>query len=148
MHQNVPVEDVIIEKANSAEPKRNGMAMAQTLFISTLHLSAERPETKSASSFPAPDAMRARRSNVLGDLFEYWIGDRRTWTTASIARSWRVRRLSATQVALYFMHGNRDFLLGKTLPTGAAVPLLADPTLVELYRHADAADARRLPMYR
>ena len=48
----------------------------QALFISDLHLSAERPDTSQQFfRFLGDEATRAQALYVLGDLFEYWVGD-------------------------------------------------------------------------
>ncbi len=85
------------------------------LFISDLHLSPSHPEiTACFLRFLKEDATKASALYVLGDLFESWIGDDDTTplhTTVSNA----FKTLSDTGVALYFIHGNRDFWWVKSL---------------------------------
>jgi UDP-2,3-diacylglucosamine hydrolase len=102
------------------------------LVVSDLHLDPARPEVAAQfRAFLAAEAPAARALYVLGDLFEVWIGDddpdpdRR----AVIAE---LRALAARGVALYFLHGNRDFLLGTRFCEETGGALLVDPTVVEL----------------
>jgi UDP-2,3-diacylglucosamine hydrolase len=105
-----------------------------TIFISDLHLSAERPETNNRFfRFMRETAVQAEALYVLGDLFEYWIGDDdlNESFNGQIVRAFA--ELSRTGVRLYFMHGNRDFLLGDTFVAQCAGTLLPDPSQVDLY---------------
>ncbi len=69
---------------------------------------------------------------ILGDLFEYWIGDDALSDTArQVAQG--ISALNATGVPCYFMHGNRDFLLGQAYATQAGLELLPDALLIDLY---------------
>lgn len=104
------------------------------LFISDLHLAPERPEaTEALQRFLTATAAGAERLYVLGDLFEYWIGDEGLALPmpASVAAAFRALSESGTPV--YFMHGNRDFLLGEQFAAAAGMQLLTDPTMVDLY---------------
>ncbi|MFQ2658192.1 UDP-2,3-diacylglucosamine diphosphatase [Aeromonas caviae] len=104
-----------------------------TLFISDIHLSQGRPDmTAALVRFLAEDAPGADALYVLGDLFEFWIGDddpnplHREVADAFLA-------LSQQGVPLYFIHGNRDFLLGRQFAKQAGMTLLGDPCVIELY---------------
>lgn len=108
--------------------------MRPTLFISDLHLSPERPRiTKAFFDFLAREACGADALYILGDLFDYWIGDDDLADpfAAGIAR--HLEQLVAGGCALYLMHGNRDFLMGEQLCAATGATLLADPTVVELH---------------
>ena len=102
------------------------------LFISDLHLDETRPHivdlyTKLLDS----DARAATALYILGDLFESWIGDDDDSTLAArVAQATRALRDSG--VPVYFMHGNRDFLLGEDYAARAGMTLLPDPTLIEI----------------
>jgi UDP-2,3-diacylglucosamine hydrolase len=103
------------------------------LFISDLHLSEERPEANERFfSLLEGEARGAEALYILGDFFEYWIGDDDlAWPfNAVIAGS--LRELSRGGVALYFMHGNRDFLVGERFCAATGARLLDDPTVIEL----------------
>ena len=85
--------------------------MPRTLFISDLHLAEERPATTErfarflAGAVPGADALY-----ILGDLFEYWVGDDGLALEfpARVANLLRARR---AQRPAFFMHGNRDFMV-------------------------------------
>lgn len=84
----------------------------RSLLISDLHLQGSRPElTALAFSLFEKVAIDCAEVYILGDLFEYWIGDDVCDQTAKeVAR--QLTRLTRHGVQLFIMHGNRDFLLG------------------------------------
>jgi UDP-2,3-diacylglucosamine hydrolase len=105
----------------------------RTLFISDLHLAEDRPATTRrferflADTVPGADALY-----ILGDLFEYWVGD----DALDLPFEFRVcsaLRESARAVPSFFMHGNRDFVIGKRFAEHTGVRLLDDPAVVDLY---------------
>jgi UDP-2,3-diacylglucosamine hydrolase len=103
-----------------------------TFFISDLHLDDARPQiTELFARFLKEDARGADALYVLGDLFESWIGDD---DDAPLARrvAHALRDLSDSGVPIYFMRGNRDFLLGADYAKQCGMTLLGDPALVEL----------------
>ena len=104
-----------------------------TLFISDIHLCAQRPDmTAALVHFLEHDAPGADALYVLGDLFEFWIGDddpnalHHQVTAALLA-------LSQQNVPIYFIHGNRDFMLGQQFAKQAGMTLLGDPCIIDLY---------------
>lgn len=103
------------------------------LFISDLHLSPSHPEiTACFLRFLKEDATKASALYVLGDLFESWIGDDDTTplhTTVSNA----FKTLSDTGVALYFIHGNRDFLVGKKFADASGMTILPQHSVIDLF---------------
>lgn len=104
-----------------------------TLFISDLHLEAGRPEIgEQFLDFLDDEAADAEALYILGDFFEYWVGDDDPDTYyASIKRS--LRAFTDTGVPVYFMHGNRDFMIGERFAAETGVTILPDPFAVELY---------------
>ena len=108
--------------------------MPRTLFISDLHLADERPAANEAfrrfmrETVPGADALY-----VLGDLFEYWIGDEDLDQAlpAAVAASFRETVEQGTPV--YLMVGNRDFLLGERFLQASRATVLPDPVLIRLY---------------
>lgn len=105
--------------------------MKKTLFISDLHLASERPDiTGRFHDFLDGPARDAAALYVLGDLFEYWLGDDDTedLLAADVAR--RLATLAAG-FPIYFMHGNRDVLLGRDYAARCGAVQLEDPTLIE-----------------
>ena len=108
--------------------------MKPTLFISDLHLSHTRPGiTRLFLDFLQSAAGEAQALYALGDLFEYWPGDDDLADPLHAEVASALRRLHAEGVAVYFMHGNRDFLVGEAFARAARAALLPDPTLIDLY---------------
>ena len=104
-----------------------------TLFISDLHLSAERPDiTALFIHFLNNDARQAEALYILGDLFEAWLGDDMVLPEYAEAIA-RMKALSDSGVPLFIMHGNRDFLLGETFAAMTGARLLEDPSVIDLY---------------
>jgi UDP-2,3-diacylglucosamine hydrolase len=109
--------------------------MTTTLFISDLHLAEERPEINSLFFRFIEDSARGTEAlYILGDLFDYWVGDDQL-DHDPLARSVTdsLRRLSDAGTRVYFMHGNRDFLIGERFAREAGLTILPDPTLIKLY---------------
>jgi UDP-2,3-diacylglucosamine hydrolase len=103
-----------------------------TLFISDLHLDETRPHiVELFTTFLAQDARRADTLYILGDLFESWIGDDDD-SALALRVAAATKALRDTGVPVYFMHGNRDFLLGADYAARAGMTLLADSTIVKL----------------
>lgn len=104
-----------------------------TLFIADLHLSPARPDITAAFlRFMAEDAPRADALYILGDLFEFWIGDDEPCPLhARVAEACRACVEQGTPV--YFVRGNRDFLLGEEFAGRAGLTLLPEQQVVELY---------------
>jgi UDP-2,3-diacylglucosamine hydrolase len=101
-----------------------------TLFISDLHLTEERPETNERFiRFIEEKAPGAQALYILGDFFEYWVGDDDLAEPFNAVIAGLLRRLS---IPMYFMHGNRDFLIGERFCAATGVQLLADPTVTEI----------------
>jgi len=104
-----------------------------TLFISDLHLDPARPEiTRLFGEFIDGEAHHADALYILGDLFEAWVGDDDPSETGAFVAE-KLKALSDSGVPVYFMHGNRDFLLGEDYAGRAGMILLPDPSIVELY---------------
>lgn len=104
-----------------------------TLFISDLHLQASRPQiAEQFLAFLADEAARADALYILGDLFESWIGDDDPDSHHAEIKT-ALRRVADTDVPVWFMHGNRDFLIGEQFAAETGIRLLPDPWKVELY---------------
>ncbi|MEP9320942.1 UDP-2,3-diacylglucosamine diphosphatase [Pseudomonas sp. LABIM340] len=102
------------------------------LFISDLHLEAERPDiTRAFLHFLSTRARTAQALYILGDFFEAWIGDDgMDEFQHSIARA--LREVSDCGTRIFLMHGNRDFLIGQAFCREAGCTLLRDPSLIDL----------------
>jgi UDP-2,3-diacylglucosamine hydrolase len=104
-----------------------------TLFISDLHLEADRPEIgEQFLMFLEGPAREADALYILGDLFEAWVGDDDPSPYYAVMKK-AIRALSDAGVPVYFMHGNRDFMIGQRFAEEAGVSLLSDPHRVDLY---------------
>lgn len=105
------------------------------LFIADLHLSEQEPAiTAGFLRFLQRDAYQADALYILGDFFEYWIGDDDPQPLhREIAAA--LRDLTTSGVPCYFIHGNRDFLIGKRFAQECGMTLLPQETLLTLYGH-------------
>jgi len=104
-----------------------------TLFISDLHLHENRPEIQQwLSAFLQGPARRSDAVYVLGDLFEYWIGDDAVSPMAAEV-ALQIAQLDAAGVPCFFIHGNRDFLIGPDYAKQAGLQLLAEQVVIDLY---------------
>ena len=105
-----------------------------TLFISDLHLCASRPHiTLAFLQFLQTNASKAKALYILGDLFEYWAGDDDIEDSHIQPIIAAFNGLANAGVNVYFMHGNRDFLIAEGFCNAASIKLLRDPTLIDLY---------------
>ena len=104
-----------------------------TLFISDLHLDGESPDIgEQFLGFLSGEAAGADALYILGDLFESWVGDDDPDPHyAHMKRA--LRSLVDSGVPVFFMHGNRDFMVGDEFAAETGMTLLNDPTLIELY---------------
>jgi len=103
-----------------------------TLFVSDLHLDAERPASiELFQQFLSAEAEGADALYVLGDLFEAWIGDDDD-NPEFIPVVDALARVSRSGVPCYVMHGNRDFLLGEHFAERTGCTLLGDWHRVDL----------------
>lgn len=112
-------------------------------FISDLHLQAAHPATFDAwrRYMASTDADAVF---ILGDLFEAWIGDDVADAPGFERDCADVLRAAAQRLPLFFLCGNRDFLVGAALARTTGMTLLADPTVFTfgerrwLLSHGDA----------
>lgn len=104
-----------------------------TLFISDLHLDAERPHiTELFGRFLREEARGADALYILGDLFEAWVGDDDPSDTAAFVAD-GLRAVADAGTPVSFIHGNRDFLIGRDYARRAGMAILPDPSVVMLY---------------
>lgn len=104
-----------------------------TLFIADLHLQTEEPAiTAGFLRFLRGEAKSADALYILGDLFEAWIGDddpnplHREMAAA-------IKALVDSGVPCYFIHGNRDFLIGQRYARESGMTLLPEEQVLDLY---------------
>lgn len=97
-------------------------------FISDLHLQESHPRTAAAFfQFLAGPAPQAQQLYLLGDLFEYWAGDDDLVSPFNRAVADALRALADSGVAVFWIAGNRDFLVGADFAAAAGLTLLAEP---------------------
>ena len=104
-----------------------------TLFISDLHLETDRPDI--GDQFFAVVENEARCADavyILGDLFDAWVGDDDPNPHFADVKA-ALRDLVESGVPVYFMHGNRDFMVGDDFARETGVTILPDPIAVDLY---------------
>lgn len=104
-----------------------------TLFISDLHLDTAHPAiTQLFLDFLQQQAIHADALYILGDFFALWIGDdNHSAFNQTICNA--LSTLTRAGVPVYFMHGNRDFLIGEKFLQQTGCQLLTDPTVIDLY---------------
>ncbi|MEP0357089.1 UDP-2,3-diacylglucosamine diphosphatase [Paraglaciecola sp.] len=104
-----------------------------TYFIADLHLSADRGDINQCLfEFLKKQAPKADALYVLGDLFEVWIGDdEQNSFTLSIAAAFKA--LSGKGTPVYFIHGNRDFLIRQKFAEQAGFTILPEQKVIDLY---------------
>ncbi len=102
-------------------------------FISDLHLTPERPaSTRLFEEFLRGAAQRLERLYILGDLFEYWVGDDGGELLGHDGVQAAIRKTADNGTEIFFMHGNRDFLAGEDFARRSGCTLLPDPVMVSL----------------
>lgn len=112
-------------------------------FISDLHLQSGEPATFEAWRGYLQGS-QADAIFILGDLFEVWVGDDAALEAGFAADCAAVLRAAAGARPVFFMHGNRDFLVGPGLMRACGATLLQDPTVLGfagrrwLLTHGDA----------
>jgi UDP-2,3-diacylglucosamine hydrolase len=105
-----------------------------SIFVSDLHLTPDRPTAHEIFfGFLRGIASGAAALYVLGDLFESWVGDDDLDDPFNASVADALRSLTAGGVALYFMHGNRDLLVGQAFARRCGARLVADPLLTDLH---------------
>ena len=107
--------------------------MQKTYFIADLHLSENRPHLLALfRQFMQEQAPEAEKLYILGDLFDFWIGDDEQ---SDLIREVQqlIRHLTEQGVPCYFQHGNRDFLISKKFANACGLTLLPTYQVIDLY---------------
>nr|WP_315486718.1 UDP-2,3-diacylglucosamine diphosphatase [uncultured Undibacterium sp.] len=119
--------------SNNKHTDQKAQPKAVALFVSDVHLSDSLPHTTEAFlQFLKTQAIHAERLYLLGDLFEYWAGDDDSETPYNHSIIAALRSVSDAGVRLYWMAGNRDFLVGEEFAHQTAAQLLDDPHELQL----------------
>lgn len=101
-------------------------------LISDLHLQAGEPATFEAWEGYL-QATPADAIFMLGDLFEVWPGDDAAAVPGFETRCAELLHTAAQRRPLFFMHGNRDFLVGPEFAARCGMALMPDPTVLVLH---------------
>lgn len=144
----MPATEALIAAATNAPVVTAPLGWRVVDFVSDLHLQANPVNTFAAfknylAQTPA-DALF-----ILGDLFEVWVGDDLLDATDNadagfIRRCQHALQAAASRFSLFFLHGNRDFLLWQSGAAHCGMQLMADPTVLDfdgqrwLVSHGDA----------
>ena len=103
-----------------------------TAFISDLHISESQPEIgEQFIDFLGDQALNYSALHILGDLFEYWLGDDDSnlyITNIKVA----LNEYTSSGIPTYYMHGNRDFLIGERFSAETGIKIIPDPTVIQI----------------
>jgi UDP-2,3-diacylglucosamine hydrolase len=108
--------------------------MQDIVFISDLHLSPERPQIIDLFiRFADEVAAEADSLYILGDFLEYWLGDDDSTPSLTPVFDKLIELHERHATDVYFMHGNRDFLVGKQLAKHCRFNLIHDPYKIKIH---------------
>ena len=104
----------------------------RTLFVGDLHLSADRPDiTQAFLTFLETQLADTSALYILGDLFEVWVGDDIAEPFANQLAD--AIKLASKKLPIFFIHGNRDFLIGGAFAQRSGMTLLPEVYTINLY---------------
>ncbi|MFK7794368.1 MAG: UDP-2,3-diacylglucosamine diphosphatase [Gammaproteobacteria bacterium] len=107
--------------------------MSETLFVSDVHLDVKRPAVVDLfNQFLLKRAIHADALYILGDLFEYWIGDDAPHQEYQSTFN-ALKKISASNTPVYFLHGNRDFLVANEFAKQTGITLLSEEHVASIY---------------
>jgi len=107
--------------------------MRRTLLASDLHLSPDRPALASAfRAFCAGPARDAAAVYLVGDLFDWWIGDDQLREPFDAAVAEAIAGITRAGVPVRVAHGNRDFMLGSEFAAATGIAYLPEQSVVDL----------------
>ncbi len=120
---------------NTLSTNTSASAPSETLalFVSDLHLSPDLPKTTEMFfGFLRDHALKTKALYLLGDVFEYWAGDDDLEDPfhRDVVRA--LRRVSDHGVAIYWIAGNRDFLVGEAFAMACGMHLLSEPHVAQI----------------
>ena len=106
---------------------------ASALLISDLHLTPSMPLTAQRFfDFCEKEAPKVETVLILGDLFEYWVGDDAALHSPFQQEVKNALATLSTKVKTYYLHGNRDFLVGKHFLSKTGMTLRPDPSKINI----------------
>ena len=101
-------------------------------FISDIHLSEKHPElTQAFFTFLEESKEACTHLFILGDLFETWIGDDDDLPLYGEIKE-ALLSFTTNGPKTFFMHGNRDFLIGETFANETGITILPDPYVLDI----------------
>ena len=104
-----------------------------TVFLSDIHISDEHPEISDHfRRFLLDEKLEANSIYILGDLFEYWLGDDDPNPSYQKIKL-LLKKLSDKGKSVFIIHGNRDFLIGESFAEETGCHILHDPHVIDLY---------------
>lgn len=116
-----------VEHGDSAQPE------TVALFVSDVHLQPGLPRTTAAFlDFLHGPARQSQRLYLLGDLFEYWAGDDDCGDPYNAAVIDALHAVGEAGVDVFWLPGNRDFLVGPGFARAAGLTLLQEPHTAHL----------------
>ncbi len=105
--------------------------LSNPIIISDLHLTEKKPKTIMAFvRFMKTVAPRYPELVILGDLFDFWIGDDAAEAAEPIIALLKLHASTGRRVIV--MPGNRDVMLGKGFAEASGAELVRDPIVVEI----------------
>lgn len=117
----------------SSSPSQQAQPATVALFVSDLHLTAAMPKTvETFFRFLREQAAHSNALYLLGDIFEYWVGDDDIDDPFNSSVVEAIRAVSAQGVAVYWLAGNRDFLVGEHFAQACGATLLAEPHITTI----------------
>ncbi len=106
---------------------------ASALLISDLHLTPSMPLTAQRFfDFCEKEAPKVEAVFILGDLFEYWVGDDTSLQSPFQQEVQRALANLSAKIKVYYLHGNRDFLIGPDFIKKTGMTLLSDPACIDI----------------
>lgn len=113
---------------SSSASNEQAQPLQAALFVSDLHLQAAMPRTTEAFfNFLHTQATKTQRLYLLGDIFEAWAGDDDIADAYNRQVVAELRNLSDRGIAIFWIAGNRDFLVGEQFAKSCNLTLLPDP---------------------
>ena len=101
-------------------------------FISDIHLSEDTPHlTNAFKTFLNESKQKCTHLFILGDLFEIWIGDDDENAFIEEIKKTLID-FTTNGPETFFMHGNRDFLLGENFANEVGISILPDPYTLDI----------------
>lgn len=106
--------------------------MSETFFIADIHLDERQPKIIEAfQNFLTRRVTNSAGLYILGDLFEFWLGDDDN-NPVYLEIQHSLKQLTSKGIPIYFIQGNRDFLIGEQFAQNTGCQILNDETVIEL----------------